>query len=132
MPIRGLLALMVKIAHHLWIGMGIVSSIVWLSNHFRVIQLAPSTASFVTHFLACGMLAVIVGKSLMSDRRFRLDCPFLYLRRSIQIAEGRKTGRNTEPLLKRWIASDWTDEQFGWTICLSLLAFWVWTLSLHP
>lgn len=132
MPIRRLLVSMVKMIHHLWIGVGIISAVIWLANHFGMIRLAPPTASFVTHFLACGMLAVLVGKTLMCDRQFRLHCPLFYLRRSIQIVVGEKTGGIAQPLLKQLIAADWPDESFGWVICLSLLIFWILILTTHP
>ena len=130
MSIRRVLALAVRIIHHLWIGMWVISAVVWLANHFGVIELVPLTSSFTTHFLACGMLAVMVGQVLMCDRRLKPHCPLLYLQRSIQIFDGTKTGRIAEPLLKQFIAADWPDESFGWGVCLSLLVFWTWTLTI--
>lgn len=125
MSLSRTLAALVYTIHHLWVGTAVLASLVWLLDYFGTIELAPPVISLATHWMACSMAVLILGPVLAWDGTPHYRCAPLYLRRAIQVAAGEKVGGLFVPVLKRYVATYWSDTEFALTLNLALLLLWL-------
>jgi hypothetical protein len=123
MSLSRTLAVLVYIAHHLWVGAAMLASLTWLVDHFNLVWISPQIVSFATRWMASSMVVMIIGPVLCWDGTSHYHCAPLYLRRAIQVASGDKVGGLFTPLFSHILP--WSDVHIALALNLFLLGVWL-------